>query len=59
MNHDYAHCGNFDEKKCPKSCFRGQLVKDLRENKAVIGIPVSFSYFYGTEECSLTGKKNK
>ena len=29
MNHDYAHCSDYC-KRCPDSCFRAQLAKDLK-----------------------------
>lgn len=52
MNHDYAHCADYEKNKsrCPKSCFRGQLVKDLEKNP----IPyTSWVHFAGTDECPL------
>ena len=48
MNHDYAHCLDYNV-DCPKECFRGQLVKDARENHP--GIVVSWMSFKGTDEC--------
>lgn len=48
MNHDYAHCADWKE-DCPKECFRGQLVEDLRKHH--YGFPVSFMHFEGTVEC--------
>lgn len=56
MNHDYAHCADYKE-DCPEKCFRGQLVKDLRQNH--IGLPVSFMHFEGTEECEKVRNDNK
>ncbi len=50
MNHDYAHCADYDS-KCPNGCFRGELVRDLRDNPRMIGISVSWMHFDGTEEC--------
>lgn len=53
MNHDYAHCSDFTE-KCPKSCFRAQLVRDLEA-----GMSVSFMHLKDTSECPLTAKKKR
>lgn len=53
MNHDYAHCADFTE-KCPKSCFRAQLVRDLKA-----GVPVSFMHLKDTSECPLNVKKKE
>lgn len=30
MNHDATHCFDYSE-KCPKTCYRAQLIKDLKE----------------------------
>lgn len=49
MNHDYSHCADYDKKKCPKECFRGELVRDLVNYR----LPVSFMHFKGTEQCML------
>lgn len=49
MNHDYAHCLDFDE-TCPKKCFRAQLVREIRENPA-IAPRTSWMRLKGTEEC--------
>ena len=56
MNHDYAHCADYDS-KCPNGCFRGELVRDLRDNPRMIGIPVSWMHFKGTDECKLKRTK--
>lgn len=55
MNHDYAHCADYDETTCPETCFRGQLVRDHRVN--MIGIPVSWAHLAGTEECTKYRRK--
>ncbi|MBQ3322352.1 MAG: hypothetical protein IJH05_05875 [Firmicutes bacterium] len=52
MNHDYAHCADYEE-SCPKSCFRGQLVRDLRKSGHYK--PVSWMHLQGTEECEKEG----
>ena len=48
MNHDYAHCADY-EKTCPKDCFRAELVRDLSRRPFLY--PVTWARFYGTEEC--------
>lgn len=54
MNHDYAHCADFTD-KCPKKCFRAQLVRDLKKYGKLapyaINFPISWQHFKGTEEC--------
>lgn len=49
MNHDYAHCSDF-AKKCPKKCFRAQLVRDL-EQQTPYPLRVSYIAFGQTDEC--------
>lgn len=55
MNHDYEHCADYNS-KCPKKCFRGQLVKDLKERPYFL--PVSWMHFKGTEECEADKDAN-
>lgn len=53
MNHDYAHCLNY-AKDCPESCFRAALTADLERPEVrarLIGIPLDYSAFFGTQEC--------
>ena len=54
MNHDYTHCLAYSP-KCPKGCFRGELVRDLRNNPMMAGIPVSWADLSDTEECRRAG----
>ena len=49
MNHDYAHCADYNPDICPASCFRGQLVRDYRERE--LGVPVSWMHLKDTDEC--------
>lgn len=52
MNHDATHCSDYDDLKCPPSCYRAQLTEDLAKNhKAFVGIPLSYASFLGTIEC--------
>lgn len=53
MNHDYAHCADFND-DCPKECFRSRLSRDL-EN-VPIWYPVSWMHLKGTEECKKEDK---
>ena len=48
MNHDYEHCLDYSI-DCPKECFRGQLVKDLKSSNQCMA--VSWMSFEGTYEC--------
>ena len=52
MNHDYAHCADYEWNKlhCPESCFRRQLTEDLKEHPVRY---TSWIHFAGTEECPL------
>ena len=54
MNHDYAHCADY-ESRCPKDCFRGELVRDLRARGDLAWLPVSWVHFKGTDECKRGG----
>ena len=51
MNHDATHCWDYKKGTCPKSCFRAQLTKDLKE--IIYLLPVSWAHFRGTRECPL------
>lgn len=55
MNHDYSHCADYN-KNCPRSCFRGALVKDLNNHPMLKNI--SFMSFKDTDECPIKEKKN-
>jgi len=48
MNHDYEHCADYTD-KCPKKCFRGELVRDLKRRP--YPLPVSWMHLEGTVEC--------
>ena len=37
MNHDYAHCEDYDV-NCPKECFRAKLTEDLRQNQKSLSL---------------------
>ena len=52
MNHDYAHCLDYSP-DCPKECFRGKLIRDLRNNNTsnLSGVQLTWSHLKGTEEC--------
>lgn len=56
MNHDYAHCYDYKRGVCPKECFRGELVRDLKNCRR--DLQVSFASFKGTDEC-LLDERNK
>ena len=51
MNHDATHCLDFCA-DCPMRCYRAELEVDLRKRWIeFVGVPLSFSHLYGTEEC--------
>ena len=52
MNHDATHCADYDEKVCPKNCYRAELTADLaKRHKEFIGVPISYASLLGTSEC--------
>lgn len=51
MNHDRVHCANYSD-DCPKGCFRGELVRDLkRKYKDRWDSNASFADLEGTDGC--------
>lgn len=57
MSHDVTHCSDYDEKKCPLSCYKAELTKDLAEHHSeFIGVPLSYASFLGTNECARSYK---
>lgn len=50
MNHDYAHCADYTS-ACPKTCFRGELVRDLKNRPDLMFLPLTYSKFKFTKEC--------
>lgn len=51
MNHDACHCSDYDEKTCPKGCYRAKLTKELLESD--FPYPTSWSNFKGTQYCPM------
>ena len=51
MNHDAAHCMDYEPGKCPKRCYRAELAEELKERRDLTGIPISWAHFLGTREC--------
>lgn len=49
MNHDYAHCIDF-QPDCPEGCFRAQLCRDLQ--KQPLPRIATWSHLEGTSECA-------
>ena len=47
MNHDNAHCIDYTD-NCPKECYRGALVRDLKLHQIV-----TWTHFKGTAECVI------
>lgn len=50
MNHDAAHCLDYND-SCPSGCYRAELIRDLRDDPEMDGIPVSWSHLEGTIDC--------
>lgn len=60
MNHDYTHCLDYEPDKCPLSCFRAEVTRDLEKRKyEFIGVPISWAHFKGTKECLFYQKKEE
>lgn len=55
MNHDATHCADY-KTSCPRSCYRGELVRDLR--RRFYPLPVSWAHLEGTEYCQKEDKTN-
>lgn len=51
MNHDATHCADWNERTCPKSCYRGQLTEELEERSDLWYLPISYANLKGTDEC--------
>jgi len=58
MNHDYSHCLDYLP-NCPKECFRAQLTEDLKSRKDLIGVPLTWTHFYNTDECVIEMENNE
>ena len=55
MNHDYAHCWDYEKGVCPEECFRAKLTDDLKNWP----YPVTYSKFKETDACPLTNPQPK
>ena len=55
MNHDYAHCWDYEKGVCPEDCFRAVLTEDLKNWPH----PVTYTQFKGTDACPLTNPQPK
>lgn len=55
MNHDAAHCLDYEPRKCPKRCYRAELTEDLKHRPDLIGLTFSWMHLAGTKECERRG----
>ena len=55
MNHDYAHCLDYEKGVCPEDCFRAVLTEDLKNWP----YPVAYAKIKGTYACPLTNPPPK
>ena len=54
MNHDAAHCADFDQTYCPQQCYRAQLMRDLsRRRNEFIGVPLTYVHFREAGLCQI------
>ena len=55
MNHDATHCLDYAEGKCPGTCFRAKLTRDLdflvRIGRFPVTMAFSWAHLKGTDEC--------
>lgn len=59
MNHDYVHCVDWVD-ICPETCFRAQLMKDIRENLSeYLNVPLNWARLKDTDYCELKGENNE
>ena len=58
MNHDYAHCADFNG-SCPAGCFRAQLARDLERRTDLFYLPICYAHFGETSECKLKALKER
>ncbi len=55
MNHDFAHCWDYEMGVCPNGCFRAVLTEDLKNWSH----PVTYAKIKGTDACPLTNPQPK
>ncbi len=51
MNHDATHCLDYENEKCPRSCYRAELTEELEDREGLIGTPISWANFLNSREC--------
>lgn len=59
MNHDAIHCADYSD-KCPKKCYRAQLVRELQKygklTPYAFNFPISWGHLKETDECPIKRK---
>lgn len=50
MNHDYAHCLDYEKGVCPETCFHAVLTDDLKNWPR----SVTYAKIKGTDACPIT-----
>ena len=60
MNHDVAHCYDYEKDKCPMECFRARVTQDYRELQAAgkVDFLSTWVHFKGTKYCALNEEKH-
>ena len=53
MNHDATHCADYKISKCPASCYRAKLTKELKERNDLYYLPISWANFKQTKNCPI------
>ena len=52
---DCCHCLDYDPEKCPESCFRARITKDLKES----GYPYPVSFAHLSEVADICERTDK
>lgn len=55
MNHDYAHCWDYEKGVCPETCFHAVLTEDLKKWPR----SVTYAKIKGTDACPITNPPPK
>lgn len=57
ISHDATHCTDYCKAECPELCYRAVLTKDLTGRTDLVGVPLSWASFKGSEECPMKEEK--
>lgn len=52
MNHDGAHCMDYERGKCPASCYYAELQEDVKARPDLIGVPMTYTHYLCEPVCA-------